>query len=101
MSERILLRLSRFRRGVSGFEQYPSHRSGIVIDTSGNLYGTTEAGGAYKSGTVFRLQPQADGTRKERVLHTFNPNTMDGVTPIGGLALGSSAAPTKAGPYSS
>ena len=61
--------------------------SGVVLDTSGNLYGTTEAGGAYNSGTVFRLQPQADGTWKESILHTFNPNTTDGVSPIGGLVL--------------
>jgi uncharacterized repeat protein (TIGR03803 family) len=38
--------------GTSG--EYPS---GVIFDTVGNLFGTTEAGGASGYGTVFRLAP--------------------------------------------
>jgi len=40
---------------------------GLVMDGAGNLYGTTEIGGAYNSGTVFKLT--ASGA--ETVLHSF------------------------------
>jgi uncharacterized repeat protein (TIGR03803 family) len=30
--------------------------AGLIMDSSGNLYGTTEYGGAYYSGTVFKLK---------------------------------------------
>ena len=33
---------------------------GLLLSRDGNLYGTTESGGAYNSGTVFRMSP--DGT---------------------------------------
>jgi len=45
---------------------------GLVFDGKGNLYGTTQEGGKYGNGTVFRLTPQADGTWKETVLHNFH-----------------------------
>jgi len=31
--------------------------AGVVFDTNGNLYGTTEYGGAKNNGTVFKLTP--------------------------------------------
>ncbi len=31
--------------------------SGVVLDPEGNLYGTTEGGGAYSKGTVFKVTP--------------------------------------------
>lgn len=52
----------------------------LIQDTSGNLYGTTRAGGAKGDGTVFRLAP--DGT--ETVLHSFT-NGSDGGQPVGGV----------------
>jgi uncharacterized repeat protein (TIGR03803 family) len=42
--------------------------AGMVRDALGNLYGTTAYGGAFGSGTVFKLVP--DGT--ETVLHSFD-----------------------------
>ncbi len=39
----------------------------LIRDQSGNLYGTTENGGAFGYGTVFKL----DTSGKEAVLHTF------------------------------
>ncbi len=41
--------------------------AGLLLDASGNLYGTTLHGGASSGGTVFRLAP--DGT--EKVIYSF------------------------------
>lgn len=35
--------------------RYPT--AGLIVDKEGNLYGTTNAGGAYGSGTVFEITP--------------------------------------------
>lgn len=43
----------------------------LTMDTAGNFYGTTFAGGKYEKGVVFRLKPRGDGTWKERVIHAF------------------------------
>jgi len=39
----------------SGDGRYPE--AGLIVDKTGNLYGTTTAGGAYGSGTVFEITP--------------------------------------------
>jgi uncharacterized repeat protein (TIGR03803 family) len=57
--------------------------AGLVFDAAGNLYGTTQGGGADNLGTVFKLTPSADGTWTESVLHTFNGNGPGG--PLTGL----------------
>lgn len=54
--------------------------AGLVRDAKGNLYGTTEQGGASGGGTVFEV----DNTGKEMVLHSFNSEP-DGLTPYAGL----------------
>ena len=46
--------------------------SGVVIDGAGNIYGTTQAGGAYGIGAVYELSPQADGTYTEQVIFSFD-----------------------------
>lgn len=56
--------------------------SGVMLDSAGNLYGTTSAGGAYGYGTVFQLVPGTAWT--ENVLHSFQ-NASDGATPYAGL----------------
>ena len=47
--------------------------AGLAIDTSGALYGTTVAGGAFGGGVAFRLEPPADGAAQwtQTVLHSF------------------------------
>src|SRR5579871_4531934 len=50
----------------------------------GNLYSTSQNGGAYGYGTVFQLSPS--GTMK--VLHSFSNTSSDGAVPYGGLTLG-------------
>ena len=57
--------------------------AGLIFDGAGNLYGTTEQGGAHNLGTVFRLAPNADGSWTESVLHSFNGN--DGYVITAGL----------------
>ncbi len=51
----------------------------LVRDSSGNLYGTTNGGGAYGAGTVFEVTP--DG--HEKVLHSFAGPPNDGLQPAG------------------
>jgi uncharacterized repeat protein (TIGR03803 family) len=59
-----------FTGGVDG--GFPDMTPNLVFDSAGNLYGTTEAGGAFNLGTVFELSPNGDGGWTERVLHSFN-----------------------------
>jgi uncharacterized repeat protein (TIGR03803 family) len=60
---------------------YPE--AGLILDGAGNLYGTTQGGGSYSSGTVFRLAPGRNGTWSETVLHSFNSG--DGGWPFAGM----------------
>jgi hypothetical protein len=59
--------------------------AGLIMDSSGNLYGTTASGGAncrgWSCGTVYELTPRAGGGWKEIVLHRFHINGKDGSTP--------------------
>jgi uncharacterized repeat protein (TIGR03803 family) len=52
----------------------------LVDDAAGNLYGTTNGGGANGVGTVFKLSP----TGEETVLHSFAGGA-DGASPFAGL----------------
>ena len=66
--------------------------STLVLDTAGNLYGTTEEGGdlnsntclGYGCGIVFMLTPRTNGSWSEQVLHRFHGWT-DGFYPTAGL----------------
>lgn len=55
-------------------------QGGLVADNEGNLYGTTEGGGAFGWGSVFRL----DSSGNMMVLYSFS-NSGDGVFPAGDL----------------
>jgi uncharacterized repeat protein (TIGR03803 family) len=44
---------------------------GLVLDTAGNLYGTTVIGGNTGHGTIFELSPGPSGTWTFRSLHSF------------------------------
>ena len=50
----------------------------------GNLYSTTQGGGANALGTVFQLTPSGS----VKVLHSFSNTSSDGVYPYSGLTLG-------------
>ncbi len=73
-----------FRGGADGWQP----TAGLILDASGNLYGTTSGGGANLNGTVFELRHKAGGGWTEKVLHTFNGK--DGNAPYAGLIFDSS-----------
>jgi uncharacterized repeat protein (TIGR03803 family) len=58
--------------------------AGVVLDSKGNLYGTTQQGGASGGGTVFKVTP----SKTETVLHSFDCGT-DGCSPEAGVVLDS------------
>lgn len=59
---------------------------GLVIDSSGNFYGTAQIGGHASHGTAFRLSPVAGGGYKPTVLHSFTGGS-DGGYPDAPLTL--------------
>jgi uncharacterized repeat protein (TIGR03803 family) len=61
--------------------------SKLIFDAKGNLYGTTEGGGTYDSGVVFKLTPATGGAWTETVLYNFGV-VGDGVYPLGCLVFG-------------
>jgi uncharacterized repeat protein (TIGR03803 family) len=63
---------------TSGERDGASPQSGLVFDSSGNLYGTTIAGGLFGMGVIFQLQPKAGGGWKEPTNIIFNFTTTDG-----------------------
>ena len=70
----------------NGFAQGAYPYSNLISDNEGNFYGTTNLGGAYNQGTVFKLSAKG----KETVLYSFTGGT-DGAQPLTGL--------TKSGGY--
>ena len=74
--------------GASGDGAGPM--SDLVFDATGNLYGTTEGGGAYGGyGTVFQLVPPSSGTQwSENLLFAFGSNQLNGGVPKAGVTFG-------------
>lgn len=76
-----------FQAGTDGKNPY----GGVVLDSKGNLYGATVAGGSSGCsnsdgcGTIFKLTPSGK-TWKETILYSFTGGT-DGAGPGGGLVL--------------
>lgn len=70
----------------SGDGLYPFAQ--IVLDSSGNLYGTTQMGGSYNAGILFELSPNGKGQWTETVLHEFTGGS-DGDNPGAGLLFDS------------
>lgn len=61
---------------------------GLIFDAAGNLYGTTQGGGTYDAGTVFRLAPMAKGAWTYTVLYSFTGGN-DGAYPSSSLIFDS------------
>jgi len=55
----------------------------LVIDSAGNLYGSTDGGGSTGYGTVFKLTPGTDGHWKETILHNFAGDANGGFAAAG------------------
>jgi uncharacterized repeat protein (TIGR03803 family) len=73
-------------------------QGGVIVDTAGNLYGTTVCGGSQDIGVVFELTRGKEGWT-EKVLHNFGGGT-DGADPYGGVifdAAGNLYGTTSAG----
>lgn len=67
----------------------------LVLDTAGNLYGTTSHFGSSSGcGTAFKLDPSGNVT----VLHSFTGGATDGCYPYGGLLLDQAGVPSTARP---
>ncbi len=62
--------------------------AGLVLDSSGNLYGTTANGGSYGAGTAFELSSNSATLRccREVLVYNFTAGT-DGQTPRAGLVF--------------
>jgi len=71
-----------FSGGADG--AYPE--SYVMLDGEGNLYATTESGGAYQWGTVFELSP-VGASWTETVLHNFSGVDGDCGQPTAGLIM--------------
>jgi uncharacterized repeat protein (TIGR03803 family) len=63
--------------------------AGLIMDSSGNLYGTTEEGGASNAGTVFELA-NSSGTYTEKVLYSFSGGSTDGQNPASDVTMDAS-----------
>ena len=75
-----------------------SPSGGLIRDAKGNVFGTTEAGGAYGYGTVFKVSRR----NKETVLYSFTGKAGDGATPTAGViqdAQGNLYGTTYSGAY--
>jgi len=70
-----------------GYPDGDTPRNGVVVDTSGNLFGTTSGGGPLNSGSVFELTYVPEIGWTETFLHSF-----DGCDefPYAGLTMDSS-----------
>jgi uncharacterized repeat protein (TIGR03803 family) len=97
---------------VHPFSNYGSDgtnpKGGLVVDSSGNVYGTTPFGGVFGNGTVFQMTPTQSGW-SEHILYNFisadygdlpqsglvadGSGTMFGVTFIGGVAFAMTQSP--------
>jgi len=59
----------------------------VIFDQAGNVYGTTESGGAYGYGTVYELTP-SNGGWTETILYNFTGGS-DGGVPYSGVIFDS------------
>jgi uncharacterized repeat protein (TIGR03803 family) len=92
-----LTTLYSFPGGANGSTPF----GGVVRDSAGNLYGTTENGGIFDFGTVYKL----DSAGNETVLHSFAGGS-DGASPSAGVVRDTAgnlygATPNGGGPSNS
>ena len=86
--EALEIRLTLSLTTLASFGAFPKGYDpvgGVIMDSSGNLYGTTAGGGANRDGTVFEL---AHGSGTITTLATFNG--ANGMTPDASLIMDSS-----------
>jgi predicted aconitase with swiveling domain len=78
-----------FQGGADGF--FP--QTGLIADSSGGLYGTTNGGGTGGFGTVFMLKPPSLGQTQwtKIVLHNFAGSMIEGIFPQTGVIFDTSS----------
>lgn len=62
-------------------------QNSVVLDGKGRIYGTTNWGGAYGYGTVFKLARKPNGHWIQKTLHSFDNGSPDGQQPLSNLVL--------------
>jgi len=67
--------------GFTGKADGKKPEAGLIRDSAGNLYGTTQEGGIGNAGVVYKL----DTAGQETVLYTFNLGAHDGGQPYAGV----------------
>jgi uncharacterized repeat protein (TIGR03803 family) len=83
----VVLHLFTGMPGQAGDGAYPY--GGLVLSSTGALYGTTDSGGQSSSGTVFQLTPPTSGSAwTESLLHNFGA-AGDGSGPLAGVVMAS------------
>ena len=75
-------------RFAGGVNDGANPQAGLIIDTNGNLYGTTFNGGAHNLGTIFKLTRTSSGQFSASILHSFSG--ADGAHPLSRVALDAS-----------
>jgi uncharacterized repeat protein (TIGR03803 family) len=63
---------------------------GVILDSSGAIYGIQEAGGTSNAGLAFKLTPRTSGGFTAATLYEFGANGTDTVQPYGPLTMDSS-----------
>jgi uncharacterized repeat protein (TIGR03803 family) len=76
-------------RVIYKFPSFLESNSGLILDSAGNLYGTTFNGGTYGLGTAFELTRSSGGTWTEAKVYNFGAPS-DGTNPQGTLVFGAS-----------
>src|SRR6266496_4680828 len=66
--------LHQFDFGKDGYNP----QSHLLVDGSGNLYGTTRVGGVTNRGFAFKLTPKVGGGWTETVIHDFGGDNLSG-----------------------
>ena len=74
----------------NGQDGYTPGSGALFMDSQGQLYGTTEAGGAdgaQSQGTIYQLTEGADGAWNESILYSFKYGSSTGYSPAGGVIM--------------
>jgi uncharacterized repeat protein (TIGR03803 family) len=66
-------------------------QGGLALSSNGALYGTTDEGGIFTLGTIFRLSPVSGGSWRERILHNFGDHDSGAGFPEAGVLIYKSA----------